>query len=109
MRRVPGQAIALLSCLVLIGLVFVFSGSTNNATAAGDPKPCITKKFAFKDVEAACKAGGQKAAKKLMKSIVKKAKKAGDKNASDCLNCHVDLKKFERTKKATEWLKPYAK
>jgi len=110
---------AILAVAVALGfVVFTHSSSSDSssfavATANADgkkkAKPCISKSFKFKQVEAACKEGGQKAAKKLMKAIVKKAKKAGDDNASSCLNCHDDLKTFKRTKDAAAWLKPYSK
>ena len=95
---------ALAFALTLLVSVFALSSAE-----AKDPKPCIAKKFKFKKVEAACKEGGQKAAKKLMKSIVKKAKAKGDENANNCLSCHEDLKTYKRTAKAAEWLKPYVK
>ena len=110
MRRFLSQSVVLVATIaLLVGVYIVSSSNTHSAFAADDPKPCLSKSFTYKKVEEACKAGGQKAAKKLMKSFVKKAKAAGDENASNCLNCHEDFKTFKRTAKAVEWLKPYAK
>ena len=75
------------------------------AMAGGDD--CTTKKFAFKAVEKACKSGGRKAAKDLMKAAVKKAKADG--KDMKCKTCHEDTKTFELkdAKEAVENLKPY--
>lgn len=62
------------------------------AAQAGDPKPCTAKSFKISQVEAACKSGGQTAAKKMMKKAVDKAKAAG--TDINCKTCHVDLKAF---------------
>jgi len=102
MRRLLIQSSVLAFAVALIVSVFALSSAE-----AKDPKPCISKSFKYKKVEAACKEGGQKAAKKLMKAIVKQAKAKGDKNASECLGCHEDLKKYKNTANAVKWLKPY--
>ena len=81
-------------------------GVSTTAAAGDEPEPCTTKKFNFKDVEKACKAGGRKAAKKFMKDIVKKAKAAGEK--IKCTSCHNDTKSYANTPTAVadfrKWL-----
>ncbi len=67
------------------------------------PPPCTTKKFATKQVEKACKTGGRKAAKALMKKIVKKAKADG--KDINCKSCHTSLKSFELKPDAVDHLK----
>lgn len=63
--------------------------------AQADTKPCIATSFKIAQVEAACKAGGQTAAKKMMKTATDKAKAAGE--DINCKSCHKDLKTFELT------------
>ena len=72
---------------------------------AGDekPDPCTAKDFKFPAVKKACAEGGRKAAKDLMKSLVKKAKEAGQ--DINCKSCHSDLKTFELKDNAVEDLK----
>jgi hypothetical protein len=70
------------------------------------PGPCNAKKFHYPAVEKACKDGGKKAAKALMKTALDKAKKAG-KTDWKCKSCHTDLSKYDLTKNAVEDLKPY--
>ncbi len=69
------------------------------------PAPCTTKSFKTKQVEKACKAGGRKAAKTLMKKVVKKAKAAGEK--VNCKTCHTSLKTFEYKPEAVDLLKKW--
>ena len=92
---------------VSIGLFAVGTAVVPTTADAADANACTTKKFEFKSVEDACKAGGRKAAKKLMKTAVKSARKKGKKMT--CLACHKDLKKFERKDNAVKDLKPYLK
>ena len=56
-------------------------------------EPCTTENFTSDKVEAACRKGGRDAAKRYMKSVVKKAKKAG-KDVS-CPDCHESLASYE--------------
>lgn len=66
-------------------------------------KPCVSKKFATAQVEKACKDGGQAAAKKMMKDLVKKAKANGEE--IKCKSCHVNLKDYKLTDDGLEKLK----
>ena len=82
--------------------------AAGSARAHGDdgaPQPCTTKSFKTKQVEQACKTGGRKAAKDLMKKVVKKAKAAGEK--INCKTCHTSLKTFEYKPEAVEALKKW--
>ncbi len=63
----------------------------SNSGYAGDD-PCQTKNFHFSAVSSACKSGGRKAAKNLMRGVVKKAKDAGQ--SVQCNSCHEDMKAF---------------
>lgn len=85
-RLVPFTAVAVLG---------VYLGTANGAAAGPAPEspPCTTKTFKFKEVEKACKKGGIKAAKAYMKSVVRKAKDAGQ--DVSCKSCHTSLKTFE--------------
>ncbi|MEE9385446.1 MAG: hypothetical protein V3V08_18720 [Nannocystaceae bacterium] len=97
----PASVSALFFCLVVAG----FSWGARGAHAGeGAAKPCITKKFTSKEVEKACKDGGRKAAKKMMKGLVKKAKAAGKKGMK-CKGCHKNLKDFALTDEAVDGLK----
>lgn len=66
---------------------------------------CTTKKFHYPAVEKACKDGGRKAAKEVMKGAVKKAKAAG--KDVKCTSCHEDTKEFKLKSNAVDDLKPY--
>ena len=96
--------------LIVLGLAaagLIFSGVTVSATQsslvdipsaeeAPAPKPCEGKQR-IGAVKSACKKGGQKAAKRYMKSWVKKVKKAkkakGDTGFKlTCKTCHTSLK-----------------
>ena len=72
---------------------------------ADGPKPCTATKFAVPAVEAACKAGGQAEAKKVMKQAVDKAKATGA--AVNCKSCHTDLTTFALSANATTDLKKW--
>jgi len=52
-------------------------------------QPCKRTTFQSTDVKAACKAGGQKAAKDQMKKFLKKAK--ATRADLDCKSCHTAL------------------
>lgn len=79
-----------------VTIVTLFTGGLWLSKAqADDPKPCIKAKQETAQVQAACDKGGLDAAKKMMKEIVDKQKKAG--NEIKCQSCHKDLKKFELT------------
>ena len=87
------------SLALAFGAVAAFGVYLGTATSAvAEPaapaiKPCTAKKFDFKEVEQACKKGGQKEAKTYMKSVVKKAKAAGEEVT--CKSCHKSTKTFE--------------
>jgi hypothetical protein len=71
---------------------------------AGDDA-CTTTKFHFPAVEKACKDGGRKAAKDVMKAAVHKAKDAG--KDMKCTSCHEDTKAFKLKDNAVADLKPW--
>ena len=75
------------------------------AARADGPKPCVATTFAVAAVEAACKSGGQPAAKTVMKQAVDKAKASGA--AVNCKTCHTDLTSFALTANATADLKKW--
>jgi hypothetical protein len=78
----------------MIPMIALFAGGLAvGAVNADEPKPCAAKKFETKEVEAACKKGGQKGAKDMMKAVVKKAKAAGE--SMKCETCHKDLKAYD--------------
>ena len=93
------STLMLASALAAAGAYGAFSPPLAHA---GD-KACTTKKFNFKEVEKACKDGGQKAAKKLMKGIVKKAKASGKK--IKCKSCHDDMKSYKLKDNAVDDMK----
>jgi hypothetical protein len=75
--------------------IALFAGLGAGWAHADDPKPCAATSFELPKVEAACKAGGLTAAKKLMKKATDKAKAAGE--DVKCKTCHTDLKTFALT------------
>lgn len=108
MRTLSCRGLRLAVFLAFVaGFIFVVRGSVSTVNAAD--KPCTTKKFATATVKKACADGGQKAVKKVMKDVVKKARKAGDDKVSGCLDCHEDLKSFKRNKNAVKLIKKYIK
>ncbi len=67
----------------------------SGAPAGEAPAPedaCQTKNFHYTQVASACKNGGRKAVKAIMKGVVKKAKAAG--TDLQCTSCHEDMKDF---------------
>ncbi|MEM6992809.1 MAG: hypothetical protein AAF721_20000 [Myxococcota bacterium] len=70
-------------------------GMTVGSSARADDDPCQAKSFSVSAVEKACKSGGRKAAKTVMKAAVKKAKAAGE--SMTCKTCHDNLKTFSLT------------
>lgn len=75
------------------------------SAAHADDDPCQATSFAIAKVGAACKTGGRKAAKAVMKTAVKKAKAAGE--TMNCKTCHKDLKSFSLTDNAVTDLKKW--
>jgi hypothetical protein len=115
--------VILLSAAALIASGTLIASATSSKTAVtnGDDseavEPCKSKQKTGL-VKGACKKGGQKAAKKAMKSWVKKVKKAkkagGDTGYKlTCKACHTSLKGayplkadgMEQFKKLNAWLK----
>lgn len=96
-----------ISALVLLSTIAVAGGlaAIQPSVAHAGDEACSAKKFQFPAVEKACKEGGRKAAKDLMKAAVKKAKAAGKKYK--CTSCHEDQKSFDLKKNAVEDLKPW--
>ncbi len=81
---------------LVVTTITLFTGGLWLSHAQADgPKPCIKAKQQTPQVQAACDAGGLEGAKKMMKEIVDKQKKAG--NQIKCQTCHKDLKGFELT------------
>lgn len=74
--------------------------------AYSGPNPCKRTSFAFGSVRSACQRGGQKAAKDLMRVVVKKARDGGEK--MKCTSCHTDTKSYANTPNAVadfrKWL-----
>lgn len=88
-----------------LGAIFALILAVLPGPSAAGGDACESESFAVPQVEAACKSGGRKAAKKLMKDVVKAQRKA--KNAITCDSCHTDLDSFERTPNAVADLKKY--
>lgn len=93
--------------LALAAGLFALGSAVAPTPADAGGNDCTTKDFKFKQVESACKQGGRKAVKKLMKKVVKDSRKAGDEKS--CLDCHTSLKTFARTKNAEKDLRKYLK
>lgn len=68
----------------IAAVVGALSFANMSEPAAGDP-PCVAKTFKTKLVAQACKEGGQKAAKDVMKKWNK------DKKIKSCNQCHTKL------------------
>jgi len=84
--------------------VFAFAGALTGLVASpaqADDDACTAKSFKIKEVKEACRKGGRKAAKAMMKEAVKKAKANGEK--VNCKSCHTDVKTtFALTDNAVE-------
>jgi hypothetical protein len=78
-----------ISTLVISGFVAFGAG-----VVSADDNACTIAK-GTSPVAAACQKGGRKEAKKVMKSMVANAKKAGKK--WECDSCHKDETKWELT------------
>lgn len=68
-------------------------------------QPCRAKVFTFEEVRQVCATGGKLAAKRWMKRISKKAKKAGTR--LKCTSCHTSLKSFGLTPNAVKQLRDW--
>ena len=82
------------------------AATANVSPAAEGPVPddaCQTKNFHYTQVASACKSGGRKAVKAIMKGVVKKAKAAG--TDLQCTSCHQDMKDFHLKSNAVGDLK----
>jgi hypothetical protein len=66
---------------------------------------CQTKNFHYSQVASACKSGGRKSAKVVMKGAVTKAKAAG--TDLKCSSCHEDMKSFHLKSNAVDDLKKW--
>ena len=109
---------------LLISGTFLASATTEDSKSvvksgdeAEEVPPCQGKQ-AVPSVKAACKKGGQKAAKKMMKKWVKKVKKAKKAAATEgfkltCKTCHSSMKGafplkaegMSKFKELDKWLK----
>jgi len=85
MHRTPALVLSVFS-LFAVGLA-------TGAAAADDPKPCVSTSFKVAAVGKACAAGGQTAAKAVMKKAKKKAVELGE--TFKCKGCHEDLKTYK--------------
>ncbi|HVW24711.1 MAG TPA: hypothetical protein VHC69_05045 [Polyangiaceae bacterium] len=65
--------------------------------------PCQTKNFHYTQIESACKSGGRRAVKAIMKGVIRKAKAAG--TDLQCTSCHEDMKDFHLKSNAVGDLK----
>jgi hypothetical protein len=97
-RSVPTLVLAM-----AVGTAAAFGVFAPSVAKAGDD--CTTKKFHYPAVEKACKDGGRKAVKEVMKGAVKKAKAAG--KDVKCTSCHEDTKDFKLKDNAVDDLKPF--
>jgi hypothetical protein len=79
------------------------SASAAPAPTAAVDDPCQTKNFHYSQIAGACKSGGRKAAKGVMKGVVQKAKAAG--TELKCTSCHEDMKDFHLKSNAVGDLK----
>ena len=89
---------------IALGGLFL-GASTAHADGEDENPPCTTKKFEFKQVEAACTKDGRKAAKAMMKKVVKEQKAAG--NKISCKACHTSMKTYELKDNAVADLEKY--
>jgi hypothetical protein len=87
----------------LLGAAAIGVLAPSVAHAGGDA--CTATTFKYPAVAKACKDGGRKAAKDLMKTVVKKAK--GDGKDWKCTSCHEDTKAFKLKDNAVADMKPY--
>lgn len=60
--------------------------------AYAGPDPCQAKTFHYPAIGSACKKGGRKAVRDIMRGVVKKAKAAGQ--DVQCTSCHQDTSSF---------------
>jgi hypothetical protein len=77
--------------------------STSDAYAG--PDPCQGKTFHFGAIASACKKGGRKPVKDVMRGVVKKAKAAGQ--HMQCTSCHEDTSSFRLKPNAVSDLKQW--
>ena len=105
MASVESRSLAKVLVLSALGLGAGLALWPLSATA-DESEPCQTKKFHYPKVEAACKEGGRKAAKKVMMGVVKKAKDAGEKDTK-CTSCHEDTKSYKLKSNAVDDLKKW--
>lgn len=109
---------SLAAALALVFASFGFSNGTSEGSSDGLSlqlqeasawgKDCARTKFKTKMVETACKDGGQKAAKKAMKTFLKAAKKATDPDLN-CKSCHTSLSSSKGFPLKTDALKLFKK
>jgi hypothetical protein len=67
-------------------------GAAAPSDAYTGPDPCQSKTFHYSAVGSACKKGGRKPVKDIMRGVVKKAKAAGQ--DIQCTSCHVDTSSY---------------
>jgi hypothetical protein len=75
------------------------------ADAYSGPDPCQAKTFHYSAIGGACKKGGRKAVKDIMRGVVKKAKAAGQ--DVQCLSCHEDTSTFHLKSNAVSDIKQW--
>jgi hypothetical protein len=81
------------------------ASATPTPTDAPSADACTTKNFHYTLVSSACRTGGRKAAKEVMKGAVKKAKAAG--TDLKCTSCHEDVTSFHLKSNAVSDMKPW--
>jgi hypothetical protein len=96
------RSLATLALLSALLGAAVLGGAPSIAHAADEA--CTTTKFHYPVVEKACKEGGRKAVKPIMKAAVQKAKDQG--KDIKCTSCHEDMKDFKLKDNAVADLKP---
>jgi cytochrome c len=104
MLKKSARALGFAASLSVFALAGVLMGAAGPARA-GESAACKNAKSEVAEVAAACKRGGQKAAKKIMSRVVKEQKAAG--NKINCKSCHGDLKTFATKANAVADLKRY--
>lgn len=104
-RRASFPLFALLGGIALTASVGIALPAHADDGDAGDSGPCTETKFEFPAVEKACKDGGRKSAKDLMKAAQKRARADG--KEYKCNSCHENQKSYKLKDGAVDKLKPY--
>ena len=87
-----------------VGLVAAVMLAGSAAAVAAPVNDC-TQSREFEKVKAACKEGGRKAAKRVMKAAVRRARAQGTK--LKCKGCHENLNSWALKADAVSMLRPW--